>query len=117
MEQDHNTRNIEHDDWEDKTPESANPANQAVIQYPLDVMYCPTDDDRVYMSKGHHQFDEFITACEVDNGGALHGVWRCPEYRWWRFVPSRPDSEFNGFYRDARPHSRGAFPVTVMVDE
>lgn len=80
----------------------------------LKIEWINTDNLRGMMSKGHHDGSEFLTACEKYTGENL-SHWKGIEWLWFRFVPNRDDSSDRlGFYHEAKPYSRGAFPVTVI---
>lgn len=88
-----------------------------------------------WYSKGHHPESEFrqailktvlrdtisdapfsLVACAFRDIGPCED--RPVEHKWWRVVPVR-DYENGGVYGsgmfyDAKPHTHGAFPVTVV---
>ncbi len=69
-------------------------------------------DTECYMSKGHQDFKSFMDSMREYGFDEL-GDWSAPSHQWWRTVPDR-SGEYNVVYVLAEPHSRGAFPVTVM---
>ena len=86
-----------------------------------DAMYDESGTPVALFSKGHHgDFDqvaerlnqEFVA--HVDDVSIREGAE--PRYEWWRCVPVAPwDEPPSGHYLlSAKPHSRGAFPVTVF---
>lgn len=89
------------------------PVERKVRAYPLDVVNCSGEDHYAVMSKGHHDSVAFKTAAR-DFWGESVDRWEPPKHLWWRAVPAPPDSDHRFFYADATPHSRGAFPATVM---
>lgn len=81
--------------------------------YPLDIRDCSGDDSRTLMSKGHHSTTAFLVAAREYWGESLYG-FDAPSTGWWRAVPDK-SGDYKFMYHEAVPHSRGAFPVTVMV--
>lgn len=79
--------------------------------YPLTIVNC-SGDTECYMSKGHQDFKSFMDSMREYGFDEL-GDWSAPSHQWWRTVPDR-SGEYNVVYVLAEPHSRGAFPVTVM---
>ena len=85
-------------------------------QYPLEVECLYTDDTKTLMTKGHHSPAEFIKACEFWNGGPLTDWGGKVRHSWGRTVPdSSGDYEF--LMLPAKPHARGAYPVTTIIDD
>jgi hypothetical protein len=83
--------------------------------YPLKVECLHTDDTKTLMSKGHQDPAEFMAACEEWNGGPLQG-WGKVRHGWGRTVPDRT-GEYKFLMLSAKPHSRGAYPITTVVDD
>lgn len=84
--------------------------------YPLDVECLYTDDTRTLMSKGHHDRAAFMAACEKWNGGPLTEWGGKVRHAWGRTAPdSSGDYEF--LMLPAKPHARGAYPVTTIIDD
>lgn len=83
--------------------------------YPLDIQCCHSDDEQGVFSKGHHDFDAFLKAAKEWHGDDLSGWEGKPAHVWWRTVPD-PSGNNKAFYVDAVPHSRGAFPATVITE-
>jgi hypothetical protein len=83
--------------------------------YPLKIEELADEGDAMSLfSRGHHDDEAFKTALiqqyRYTDGSYPDG----PIYRaWWRFIPPN-DERTEGYYSDARPASRGAFPVTVV---
>lgn len=82
----------------------------AVGRYQLDVQVSPYEGDRYAFSKGHHDRDAFLAALEIEIGDSLTA--QEIRHEWWRYVPAPQGDEHGGYYAIAKPHSRGAFPVT-----
>lgn len=82
-------------------------------KYPLDLVCLHTDEDKVLMSKGHHDHAEFLTACEKWHGGPLQG-WGNVTHSWGRTVPDST-GEYQFLMLPAKPHARGAYPVTTIA--
>ena len=81
--------------------------------YPL-VIENIGDDTYKVMSKGHHPFDVFMEAAV-----AAYPRWGLgrPCHTWFRYTPqSDPDGYGEGYYHEAEPHGRGAFPVTFVAE-
>ena len=84
--------------------------------YPLDVACLYTDDCRVLMSKGHHEEAAFRAACEAWNDGETLNGWGKVRHVWQRNVPDR-SGEYTMLAIPAKPHARGAYPATTIVDD
>ncbi|WP_273761566.1 hypothetical protein [Aeromonas hydrophila] len=75
--------------------------------YPLDV--CDVShDERIVMSKGHHDIHEFMKA--VRDEGFEYPLC-VPEHRWAKVVPDST-GEHNHIYVFVKESVRGAFPCT-----
>jgi len=83
--------------------------------HPLDLICLYTDDCKVLMSKGHHTAAAFIAECEAWHGGPLTG-WGKVRHVWQRNVPDA-SGEYTMLAIPAKPHSRGAYPATTIVDD
>lgn len=94
------------------SPAVGAPLEAPVRPYPLDIRNCSGDDCATLMSKGHHDKAAFLKAAEEYWGEPLSG-FDAPEHTWWRSVPDRT-GEYHCMYHEAKPHTRGAFPVTVI---
>jgi hypothetical protein len=80
-----------------------------VKNYSMNVTIGFGDDGLFAWSRGHHPLDSFgvEVAKELDiQSLAKPGP---PRHEWWRVVP---DGDGGGLFLEAKPHSRGAFPVT-----
>jgi hypothetical protein len=75
----------------------------------------PTDETKTLMSKGHQDPAEFMKACEEWYGGPLKG-WGKVRHGWGRTVPDRT-GEYTFLMLPAKPHARGAYPTTTVVDD
>jgi hypothetical protein len=72
-----------------------------------------------YWCKGHVGRDLFARAANHYSGAheqydARHVRAEKTSHAWWRAVPEGPSTSMV-FYREAEPHSRGAFPVTFCA--
>ncbi len=81
-----------------------------------------------YVSKGHHDFDAFVRACNAYAEESMERRWdntgptvsererHLAFHDWLRCVPMPPGSNlgYRFQYMDAEPHTRGAFPATVI---
>lgn len=85
-----------------------------VRPYPLDIRNCSGDDCATLMSKGHHDKAAFLKAAEEYWGEPLSGFDE-PTHMWWRWVPARPGEDYRGYYHEAKPGARGAFPCTAIT--
>lgn len=83
--------------------------------YPLDVQCLFTDDTKTLMSKGHHDEAAFTAACEEWYGGPLKG-WGKVRHGWGRTVPDST-GQYTYLMLPAKPHARGAYPVTTVIDD
>lgn len=80
--------------------------------YPLEIKALHGDDERVYMSPGHHDPHVFMQALrDYGDSGVERGEYCVPTHEWVRAVPDR-SGECICFYYDAIPGSRGSFPAT-----
>ncbi len=95
------------------SPAVVAPLEAPVRPYPLDVCNCSGEDHNALMSKGHHDLAAFKAAAREYWGEAIDH-WEAPRHLWWRVVPAPHGSDYKHYYADAKPHSRGAFPATVM---
>ncbi len=91
------------------------PVDQPVRRYPLDVVCLHSDECRTLMSKGHHDEAAFRAACVDWNGGELDG-WGRVRHGWHRTVPDA-SGEYRTLMVPAKPHARGAYPTTCIVDD
>jgi hypothetical protein len=83
--------------------------------YPLSLEELNTDDSTTLMSKGHQDPSEFMKACEFWHGGPLAG-WGKVRHGWGRTVPDST-GEYKFLMLPAKPHARGAYPVTTVIDD
>ena len=83
--------------------------------YPLEVQCLYTDDTKTLMSKGHQDKAAFMAACEEWYGGPLNG-WGKVRHGWGRTVPDST-GEYTHLMLPAKPHARGAYPVTTIIDD
>lgn len=83
--------------------------------YSLELVCLYTDDTKTLMSKGHQDPAKFMAACEEWHGGELKG-WGKVRHGWWRNVPCRT-GEYTMMFHHAKPHARGAYPATTIVDD
>jgi hypothetical protein len=90
-------------------------ADKAAARYPLDVECLYSDDTKTLMCKDHQDHGEFIKACEFWNGGPLTG-WGKVRHGWHRTVPDST-GEYQHLMIPAKPHARGAYPTTTIVDD
>ena len=97
------------------TPPAAGPVDRRVRRYPLDVQCLHTDDTKTLMSKGHQDPAEFMAACEEWYGGPLKG-WGKVRHGWGRTVPDST-GEYQFLMLQAKPHARGAYPTTTVIDD
>lgn len=81
-------------------------------RYPLDVHDCSGDDGNACYSKGHHDREAFKAAALAWFGEDM-SAWDGPRHEWWRVVPDHT-GEYRCVFHEAKPGTRGAFPVTVM---
>lgn len=86
-----------------------------VGRYPMDLQCLYTDDTKTLMTKGHHNPDDFMKACELWNGGPLEG-WGKVRHGWGRTVPDST-GEYQFLMHPATPHARGAYPTTTIIDD
>lgn len=84
--------------------------------YPLEVQCLYTDDGtKMLMSKGHQDPAEFMKACEEWYGGPLQS-WGKMRHGWGRTVPDST-GEYTSLMLPAKPHARGAYPTTTVIDD
>lgn len=83
--------------------------------YPLHLEELYDEGDALGLfSRGHHPEAAFVAALQAQYG-YTDGSYPAGPIRqtWWRYLP--PSEEYPaGYYGDATPHARGAFPVTVV---
>lgn len=96
-------------------PAVLGPVEPSVRPHPLDIRNCGGDDTNTLMSKGHHDKAVFLKACEEYWGEPLPKSFDAPTNMWWRWVPARPGGDYKGFYHEAAPGARGAFPCTAIT--
>ena len=96
-------------------PADAGRLETPVRPYLLDVRDCGGDDVATLMSKGHHDPAEFMKACEEWFGGPLQG-WGKVRHGWGRTVPDST-GEYKFLMLPAKPHARGAYPTTTVIDD
>ncbi|MFZ3193711.1 MAG: hypothetical protein WA154_10980 [Moraxellaceae bacterium] len=88
-------------------------------KYKLDVSPAINDDCCYgYYSRGHdHDETEFRESVSYYTGEPVTEYDRCNIVRvWWRAVPD-VSGEFNCLYHEAKPNSRGAFPVMILENQ
>jgi hypothetical protein len=79
--------------------------------YPLKIENVG-EDDYMLMSRGHHDFKQFMEACYI-----AHPNWSMgnPVHIWFKSTPDRR-SEYSCRYTEVSENVRGAFPVTYTVE-
>lgn len=80
--------------------------------YPLEAYSCGEDTYQV-ISRGHHDPHEFMRAVRQAGYDWPLGM---PTHCWFRVVPDQSGDYPRGLYVEAKPHSRGAFPVTLTME-
>jgi hypothetical protein len=88
---------------------------RGVRRYPLDLVCLHSDECRTLMTKGHHDADEFLRACAEWSGMPIKG-WGRVRHGWHRTVPDA-SGEYRTLMVPAKPHARGAYPTTCIVDD
>jgi hypothetical protein len=88
---------------------------RGVRRHPLDLVCLHSDECRTLMTKGHHDADEFLRACAEWNGFPIKG-WGRVRHGWHRTVPDAR-GEYRTLMTPAKPHARGAYPTTCIVDD
>lgn len=83
--------------------------------HPIDIVCLHDDQCRTLMSKGHQEADAFLAACHEWHGAPLTG-WGKVRHGWHRTVPDR-SGEHTAWMVPAKPHARGAYPTTTIVDD
>lgn len=83
--------------------------------YPMELVCLYTDNTKTLMSKGHQDHAEFMRACEEWYGAPLEG-WGKVRHGWGRTVPDRT-GEYQFLMLPAKPHARGAYPTTTIIDD
>lgn len=80
--------------------------------YPLEVESVGSDT-YIVMSRGHHDFDQFMAAVSKD-----YEDWKCgdPCHKWVKSVPDRSGS-FSMRYEFVREGTRGAWPATYAFGD
>lgn len=70
------------------------------------------EDDYILMSRGHHEFKEFMAAVKE-----AHTSWPMgqPEHKWIKAVPTRREG-YKCIYSECDPDTRGAFPATYCYE-
>lgn len=96
-------------------PAGASPVERGVRRHPLKVECLYTDDTKTLMSKGHHDPAEFRKACEFWNGGPLTNWGGKIRHTWGRTVPDS-SGDYKFLCLPAKPHARGAYPMTTIID-
>ncbi len=77
--------------------------------YPLVIQACHTDDELIYMSKGHHDPHDFMRALrEYGESGKLS----TPTHHWVKTTPAPKGSDYTCLYNFVEQGCRGAFPAT-----
>lgn len=84
--------------------------------YPLAVVFVYSSGRTTLISKGHHDPAAFMEAVEKWNGGPLEGRWGNVRHGWHRTVPDST-GEYRYLVHPAKPHARGAYPTTRVVDD
>ncbi|MGS0735528.1 hypothetical protein ACVBEG_02980 [Pseudomonas sp. GG8] len=77
--------------------------------YPLEIEAVHTDDERIYMSKGHHNPHEFMKA--LREYGTSTQVCT-PTHEMVKRVPAGRNSDHSCFFHFVDKGTRGAFPAT-----
>lgn len=96
---------------EQNSPAVGAPVEPTVRRYPLEVNGGHTDGGMYCMSKGHHDKAAFLEEARIWCGYEAEG-WTEPEHKWLRVMPDPYEDNPHGLLLDAKPHARGAFPVT-----
>lgn len=77
--------------------------------YPLEIEAVHTDDERIYMSKGHHDPQEFMRHLREVYGSTT--VVGTPTHHWVKKTPAN-NGEYAYWCNFVEPGTRGAFPAT-----
>lgn len=82
-----------------------------MTKYPL-LIKNVGEDDYILMSKGHHDFNEFMAACKE-----AYSAWPMgrPEHKWVKAVPTRREG-YLCIYSECEPRTRGSFPATYCYE-
>ncbi len=104
----------EHDTKAPDSPAVAGLVKRTVRRHPLDVVCLYSDDCKTLMSKGHHDPAALMAEVEARDGGPVTG-WGKVRHGWHRSVPS--NGEYRVLMHPAKPHARGAYPTTTIVDD
>ena len=80
--------------------------------YPLEIINCGSDD-YILMSKGHHDFDEFMEKVRSEEYEWPLGM---PKHLWVKATPDN-SGEFDCIYSYVDRSVRGSFPATVTFEE
>jgi hypothetical protein len=81
--------------------------------YPLDID-CVNYDQVSIFSKGHHDLALFNKLAKTYMADYPHIEFTEPAHQWWRAVP---DGDEGMMICLAKPHSRGAWPVTTIEEK
>lgn len=79
-------------------------------KYPLEIEACHDDNERIYMSKGHHGSHEFMKA--LREYGAKPSHYSTPTRRWVKRTPAPKNSDYSCLFHFVEKGTRGAFPAT-----
>jgi len=83
--------------------------------YPLSI-YVHVGDEVSISSRGHHDLDAFKVAAKpyLEELALPDDYFSDPVHTWWRVIP---DGDEGCYIAIAKPHSRGAYPVTVIEEK
>lgn len=84
-------------------------------KYELGIVAVHSEDQRIYMSKGHHSTEDFLKALE-EYGEDMDG-FTVPEYHIVKKVPAPKHSGYSFLLSFVKEGGRGSFPATYVWEK
>ena len=83
-------------------------------RYALQIQACHDDNERIYMSKGHHDPHGFMKA--LREYGADPSAYSKPTHHWVKQRPAPKNGDYSCLYHFVKEGTRGAFPATYTQE-
>lgn len=85
------------------------------MKYKLEIVAVHSEGQRIYMSKGLHTTEDFLTA--LGEYGEDVSRFTDPEYHVVKKIPAPEDSSYSYLLSFVKKGSRGSFPATYVWEK
>lgn len=80
--------------------------------YEISIEPAHTDNEKIYMSKGHHSIEDFVES--LREYGVDPEDYSIPTHHYVKTVPAPKNSWYHCFYHFVDKTARGAYPATYV---